>query len=84
MTSREFTESLAFEHLEPDPATVTMRLVGQLLTLMANVHRDRTHKPAPYTLDDFIPDPTKPSKAERQASVAAWLADVETRRRAAN
>ena len=34
MTSREFTESLAFEHLEPDPAAVTMRLVGQLVTLM--------------------------------------------------
>lgn len=76
MTSREFTESLAFEHLEPDPAAVTMRLVGQLLTLMANVHRDRTHKPLAYTLDDFIPDPSAPSKAERQAAFAAWMASV--------
>jgi hypothetical protein len=82
MTSREFTESMAFERLEPDPATVSMRLLGQLVTLMHNVHRDTKHKPAPYSLDDFLPDPTGPSKAEREASVAAWLADVEAKRKA--
>jgi hypothetical protein len=81
MTSREFTESLAFEKLEPDPATVTMRLLGQLVTLMHNVYRDKRHKPAPYTFDDFVHDPTAPSKAEREASVAAWLANVEAKRK---
>ena len=83
MTSREFTESLAFEHLEPDPAAATMRLVGQLLTLMANVHRDRTHKPVPYALDDFVPDPAAPTRAEREAALAAWLADARAARKAA-
>lgn len=82
MTSREFTESMAFERLEPDPAATTMRLMGQLVTLMANVHRDVKHKPAPYTLDDFLPDPTGPTKAEREASVAAWLAGVRAKGKA--
>jgi hypothetical protein len=82
MTSREFTESMAFERLEPDPATVTMRLLGQLVTLMHNVHRDTKHKPVPYTYDDFVHDPTAPSKAEREASVASWLANVEAKRKA--
>jgi hypothetical protein len=82
MTSREFTESMAFEHIEPDPAATTMRLMGQLVTLMANVHRDVKHKPAPYTLDDFLPDPTAPSKAEREARFADIMAKYAAARKA--
>ena len=74
MTSREFTESLAFERLEPDPATVTNRLLGQLLALMANVHRDPARKPQPYTLEDFLPNPYGPTRQEREAAFVAVLA----------
>lgn len=74
MTSREFTESLAFEHLEPDPASETVRLLGYLVTLMFNVHRDTKSKPQPYTLDDFMPNPYGPTKQERQAAYAATMA----------
>lgn len=84
MTSREFTESLAFEHLEPDPAATTMRLMGQLLTLMANVHRDTKRKPKPYTLDDFLPDPAVPSKVEREARFDRIMAAYAQARKAAN
>ena len=81
MTSREFTESLAFEHLEPDPAVMTMQLVGQLLTLYANVHRDTRSKPVPFTVDDFLPNPYGPSKAERQAAHVAVMASFERHRK---
>lgn len=74
MTSYEFSESLAFESLEPDPSEVTMRLVAELLMLMANVYRDRKSKPGPYTLDDFLPNPYGPSKRERQTAFAATMA----------
>lgn len=67
MTSREFTESLAFERLEPDPAEVTMHLLAALVTMTANVNRDTKRMPTPYTVDDFLPDPYAPTKAERQA-----------------
>lgn len=82
MTSREFTESLAFEHLEPDPAGETVRLLGLLVTLMANVHRDTKAKPVPYTVDDFLPNPYGPSKAERQAAFAATMAAFAANRKA--
>jgi len=74
MTSAEFAESLAFEMLEPDPAEMTMHLVAALLTLTANVNRDTRTKPVPYTVDDFLPNPYGPSKAERQAAFAATMA----------
>lgn len=57
MTSAEFTESIAFDSLEPDPAAVTMGLIAQLCALMFNVHRDRKTKPRPYTAADFLPAP---------------------------
>jgi len=74
MSSWEFAESLAFERLEPDPAEMTMHLVAALLALTANVNRDPKAKPVPYTVDDFLPNPYGPSKAERQAAFAATMA----------
>ena len=82
MTSREFTESLAFEHLEPDPAGESVRLLGLLVTLMHNVYRDTKAKPVPYTLDDFLPDPYGPTKAERQAKFARIMAAYARARKA--
>lgn len=81
MSSYEFAESLAFERLEPDPAEMTMHLTAVLLTWYANVHRDTKSKPAPYTVDDFLPNPYGPSKAERQAAFAATMAEFARRRK---
>lgn len=75
MTSREFTESLAFERLEPDPARETVRLLGLLVTMYANTHRDRDSKPVPYSFDDFVPNPYGPSRAEREAAFAKTMAE---------
>lgn len=74
MTSWEFTESLAFEHLEPDPADESARLLGLLVMMYANQHRDARSHPTPYTFDDFVPNPYGPTKAERQAGFAAVMA----------
>jgi hypothetical protein len=82
LTSREFTESLAFERLEPDPAEMTMHLLAALLTLLANVHRDPKAKPRPYAVDDFLPDPYAPSRQEREAAFAATMATFERNRKA--
>lgn len=80
MSSYEFAESLAFERLEPDPAEMTMRLLAGLLTLTANVHRDTKAKPVPYEVTEFLPDPYGPTKQERQAAFAAWMADRKRRK----
>jgi hypothetical protein len=82
MTSLEFTESLAFERLEPDPAEKAVQLLAYLCALMANVHRDTKAKPSPFTVDDFLPDPYGPSKQERQAAFAKTMAQFEANRKA--
>jgi hypothetical protein len=74
MTSVEFSESLAFERLEPDPAEMTMHLLAALVTMTANVHRDPKRKPQPYTVEDFLPNPYVPSKAEREAKFERIMA----------
>lgn len=57
MTSLEFTQSLAFEQLEPDPAVVTMNLMAKLVAAFYNVNRDATAHPQPYEERDFLPPP---------------------------
>lgn len=57
MSSAEFTESLAFEQLEPDPAQITVGLLAQLLALLANVNRDPKKRSEPYRAADFLPQP---------------------------
>lgn len=81
MTSREFTESLVFERLEPDPAAETARLLGILVTLMHNVYRDSKYKPHPFTFDDFVPNPYGPSKAEREMAFGEIMAGYAANRR---
>jgi hypothetical protein len=82
LSSAEFTESLAFESLEPDPQEMTMHLVAALLVWYANVHRDTRAKPKPYTIDDFLPNPYGPSRAEREAAFAKTMAQFERNRKA--
>jgi hypothetical protein len=82
MSSYEFAESLAFERLEPDPAEMTMHLMAALLTITANVNRDIKSKPVAYTVDDFLPNPYAPSKAEREAAFAATMAEFAKQRAA--
>lgn len=91
MDSREFTEWLAFYRLEPDPARETVRLLGIVAQLLANVHRDREVRPEPFDFDDFVPDPYGIPKAQRLAehrsimarmSVAAAQRREEKRRQA--
>jgi hypothetical protein len=87
MTSREFTESLIFERLEPDAGDETVRLLGLLVTLMHNVYRDAHAKPNPFTFDDFVSNPYAPSKREREeafAGLMASYAENAKRRKAMN
>ena len=85
MTSREFTESLAFEQLEPDPMRECVRLLGLLTTAYYNTHRDRSVKPEPYDFDDFVPDPYGIPKTQRLAehrAIMAQMAAAARKRRA--
>lgn len=80
MSSAEFTESLAFERLEPDPAEMTMRLVAQLLTWYANVNRDTKRKPKPYEVEDFLPNPYARPRAERERRFAELMGEFHKAR----
>ena len=81
MTSYEFAESLAFERLEPDPAEKSAQLLAVLLTWFANVHRDTANRPRPFSVEDFMPNPYAPSRAEREERFAAIMADFERGRK---
>lgn len=81
MSSWEFAESIAFEMLEPDPARQAVVLLAELCLMYANTHRDAKSKPQPYTLDDFLPNPYAPTKAEREAAFAATMAEFARRRK---
>lgn len=65
---------MAFYRLEPDPARETVRLLGMIMQLLANVHRDRDVKPEPFDFDDFVPDPYGIPKAQRLSEHRAIMA----------
>jgi hypothetical protein len=78
MTSREFTESLVYERLEPDTGEETVRLLGLLTMLMFNVHRDKQVKPEPFDFEEFVPDPYGIPRAERIAAYRQYEAQMRT------
>ena len=55
MSSREFTEWLAYARLEPFGSVADDQRMAQLLALIANVNRDPSRRRRPYTPDDFLP-----------------------------
>lgn len=80
MTSAEFTEAMAFEQIEPDPAEVTQNLLAQLLALFANVYRERDE--APYAPADFLPGGDRRERlAQGMAVMAQYAAHHAARRR---
>lgn len=80
ISSAEFSEWIAYESLEPDPATWTMQLVAQLLALTANVHRDPRRQSRPYQPADFLP---RPIESEADKAVNRQWVDVLAEMRAA-
>lgn len=79
MTSVEFTESLAFEQLEPDPSEVTMHLTAQLLALFHNVYRSRS-EPA-FVATDFLPDGDRSGRLARGTAVMSAFAAHASKRK---
>ena len=55
MSSREFTEWLAYSRLEPFGPEADDHRMAQLLALTANVNRDPKRRKTPWTPDDFLP-----------------------------
>lgn len=55
ISSREFTEWLAYYQLEPFGEIVADLRHGVAAALLANVNRDNDKKPEPYKALDFIP-----------------------------
>lgn len=67
------------------PLDLSERLTAWLLTITANVHRDRKRHAEPYRIEDFMPDPHAPpplSPAEQRAAVHEVLASLEANRKA--
>ena len=55
MSSREFTEWLAYARLEPFGSEADDHRMAQLLALIANVNRDPARRRRPYAPADFLP-----------------------------
>jgi hypothetical protein len=55
VSSREFTEWLAYARLEPFGSEADDHRMAQLLALIANVNRDPARRRRPWTSDDFLP-----------------------------
>jgi len=56
VSSREFTEWLAYYRLEPFGADADDRRMAQLMALIANVNRDPKRRKQPWTPEDFLPN----------------------------
>ena len=55
MSSREFTEWLAYARLEPFGPEADDQRMAQLMALIANVSQDPKRRKVPFTPDDFMP-----------------------------
>jgi len=55
VSSREFTEWLAYARLEPFGPEADDQRMAQLMALIANVNRDPKRRKVPFTPDDFMP-----------------------------
>jgi hypothetical protein len=55
VSSREFTEWLAYERLHPPEEDRADVRHAHLMTLLANVNRDPKRQPRPWTAEDFLP-----------------------------
>ncbi len=79
MSSREFTEWLAYARLEPFGPEAEDQRMAQLMALIANVNRDPRRRTTPWTPDDFLrrrgprPEPDQDSLRPRiDAAMAAF------------
>jgi hypothetical protein len=54
VSSREFTEWLAYARLEPFGSEADDHRMAQLLALIANVNRDPSRRRRPYSPADFL------------------------------
>jgi hypothetical protein len=79
MTSAEFTEAIAFDELEPDPAEVSMHLMAQLLAFMHN--NPLRQGEAPYVPDDFLPGGNRQERLARGTALLAQYAAEHARRK---
>lgn len=78
-SSRELTEWMAYEAVEPFPAQRLEAHLAQVAMLIANTNRDATKHPQPFTLADFLlfterREPTPDEIAERNARLLEGLA----------
>ena len=55
ITSRELSEWMAYESIEPFGERRSDLRMGILASLIANANRDRRKRSEPYEPDDFIP-----------------------------
>ena len=55
MSSREFTEWLAYYRLEPFGPEADDARMAHLMALIANVNRDPKRRKTPWTPGDFLP-----------------------------
>ena len=77
MSSREFTEWLAYARLEPFGSEADDQRMAQLLALIANVNRDPARRRRPYTPEDFLPQRgprTEPDQASLRSGIDSAMA----------
>lgn len=78
-SSRELTEWMAYEAVEPFPAQRLELYLAQVAMLIANANRDPKKRPEPFALTDFLlfreeREPTPEEAAEKIARTLEGMA----------
>jgi len=75
LDSRELTEWIAFSSIEPiGEMRADFRMANQMM-LIANINRDSTKHPSPFSVKDFMPNwENKPQSVHEQIKILKRLA----------
>lgn len=77
MSSREFSEWMAFDQIEPFGDD--WRQTGLLASLTANTNRDPKKRKHPYEIEDFMPVAKDPTEEQEVEAVTPSLDPEQTR-----
>ena len=78
LSAKELSEWIEFAEIEPIGAEPAFWRAGMIAATIANVNRDRAHKPEPFTPRDFMPRLAAEPEPELDDPATLWDKMVTT------